>query len=281
MKAFWRHGWWIALVLVSLAAVAAFLFWLSQSGIMAIETIEVEGNHAVTDEQVLETATPLLMGESLMRISYDELERSLTAIPYIEAVEVERDFPHTLRIRLRERQPAVVLSAGNGRLFLLSSEGYALAELESVDSGYPVASTVQPCPAEVGEVPDCADVRVAVRFIADIPMNFNQQFSDVAVSDGYIRARTTSGVQVVFGTLDDYGLKFEVLRQLLARSAAQGVLVTIDVSVPERPVTREGVEQPAANADGSAADDSAAADESAAAAAGGDGTQASPGVENG
>ena len=70
-------------------------------------------------------------------------------------------------------------------------------------------------------------------------MNFNYEFAEVTVADGDIRAKTKSGVNVHFGSLDDYGFKFEVLRQLLARSSAAGVQVTIDVSVPERPVTKE------------------------------------------
>lgn len=249
MKFLWRHAWWIMLALVLLATVAGAVFWLSQSSLMAIETIEVEGNRSVPVEQILETATPLLMGESLMRISYDELERSLTAMPFIEAVEFERGFPHTLRVRVQERQAGANLAAAEGRLLLLSSEGYVLAELEAADESYPVISTSEACAAEVGEVPDCPDVKVGVRFVTDIPTSFNQGFSDVAVEQGYIRARTMTGALVTFGTLDDYGLKFEVLRQLLARTAAQGMLVIIDVSVPERPVTREGEAPAAANID--------------------------------
>jgi hypothetical protein len=38
--------------------------------------------------------------------------------------------------------------------------------------------------------------------------------------------------------MDDYDYKFEVLRQLIARSMETGEQVVIDVSVPDRPVIR-------------------------------------------
>lgn len=244
-----------------MAAAAGAVFLLSQSELLAIETIEIEGNHAVPSEQVMEKAAPLLMGESLLRFSYDEVEGELTATPFIEAIEFERDFPHTLRIRVRERQVAATLVTSESRLLLLSSDGYVLGELEAPAQGYPVLATAGPCDAGAGEIPDCQDVKIGVRFVSDIPTNFNHSFSDVDVADGYIRARTASGVLVIFGTLDDYGLKFEVLRQLLARVDIQGEPMTIDVSVPERPVTREGQEPASPPADTTAQqDDGAAAD---------------------
>ncbi len=77
------------------------------------------------------------------------------------------------------------------------------------------------------------------QFLANIPASFNYEFSGVLIDAGNISARTKNGVDVNFGSLDNYGLKFEVLRQMLARSVVAGAQVTIDVSVPERPVTKE------------------------------------------
>ena len=71
------------------------------------------------------------------------------------------------------------------------------------------------------------------------PVSFKYEFAAITVEHGDIRLSTTTGVGVHFGSLDNYGFKFEVLRQLLARSSAADVQVSIDVSVPERPVTRE------------------------------------------
>ena len=78
-----------------------------------------------------------------------------------------------------------------------------------------------------------------ISFLVNIPVSFNYEFAAITVDHGDIRLSTTTGVGVHFGSLDNYGFKFEVLRQLLARSSAADVQVSIDVSVPERPVTRE------------------------------------------
>jgi hypothetical protein len=53
-----------------------------------------------------------------------------------------------------------------------------------------------------------------------------------------IDASTLSGIEVHFGTMEEYAYKFEVLLQLVARAMATGEQVVIDVSVPDRPVIR-------------------------------------------
>lgn len=227
----------LAVLLVGIGAGAAFL--LSQSSVLAIDDIVIEGNRAVSTEEIMAKAGPLLRGQSLVRPPIDTVRGELGDFAFIENVEFDRDFPGTVVIRIREHRPFICLQAAGGKIFVLSSEGRVLAEQGAAAPSYPMLSTKAPCPAEVGRQPDCADVLIGTRFLADIPMNFNHEFAEVSVDNGDISAKTRSGVSIHFGTRMDYELKFEVLRQLLARSTAAGVQVIIDVSVPERPVTKE------------------------------------------
>lgn len=227
----------LAVLLVGIGAGAAF--WLSQSSVLAIDEIVVEGNRAITTEEIMEKAGPLLRGQSLVRPPFDTVRGELGDIAFVEDIEFDRDFPGTIVIRIREYRPFIVLQAEGGKSFILSSEGKVLAEQGTAAAAYPVLTTKEPCPAEVGRQADCADVMTGARFLANIPVNFNYELAEVSVDKGDINAKTRSGVSVHFGTLVDYELKFEVLRQLLARATAAGVQVIIDVSVPERPVTKE------------------------------------------
>lgn len=230
--------WWVAFGLTIIGIAAGGVFWLSQSSLLTVENIEVEGNRVTQTETVLEISTPLLKGESLLLPSFGDIEAALLELPFVEEVELDRDFPDTVCIRIREYHAFVNLVNDSGAL-LLSSEGRVLQSLEAPAQNYPVLTTGEPCELEVGTQSECADVNTGVQFLADIPVNFNGGFVEVSVDGGDINARTSSGVDVHFGTIDDYGIKFEVLRQLLARSAAEGVRVKIDVSVPERPVTSQ------------------------------------------
>lgn len=231
--------WRVAVVALPLAIVAGALFWVSQSSLLTIEDIEVEGNRAIPSETVMETAGPLLRGQSLLKPSFDDVRRALSANPYTQSVEIERDFPHAVRIRIREYRPFVNLGAADNRLFIMSAEGRTLAPLAAASPDYPVLSTKDPCAAEVGVTADCQDVNSGLWFLANIPVNFNLEFATVMVADGDINARTKTGILIHFGSLDEYGLKFEVMRQMMARAGAAGAIISLDVSVPQRPVTKD------------------------------------------
>jgi len=238
---------WKSLLMVLLIAIgAASLFALSQSSLLAVEEITIDGNHLLTNEEVLAMSAPLLRGQSIILPPFDAAQGELENLPLVEGVEFERDFPNTIRIHIREYRPFVNLAAAGGKYFVLASDSQALMEKTTPEPGLPLLSTKTPCAAAVGARSECDDVMTGLKFLASIPVTFNYQFVEVSVDGGDIRAKTSTGVNVHFGNLNGYDLKFEVLRQLLARASAGGVQITIDVSVPERPVTKDETPPPAA-----------------------------------
>jgi len=231
--------WRSTIAILVAAACAVTFFWLSESGMLAIEDIQVEGNRAISTDEVLDRVGPLLRGQSLLNASFDDADRILMQLSYTESVEVERDFPHGITIRIREYRPFANLKTADNQVVILSAEGRALSQAPGLAPEYPVLATRQPCAVEVGSSAECPEAATGIWFLANIPVSFNQGFAEVTVTDGDINARTKAGVNVHFGSLDDYALKFEVLRQLLARTGAAGTNISLDVSVPQRPVTRD------------------------------------------
>ncbi len=236
-------------MLIGIGAGAAFL--LSQSQVMAVDEIVIDGNHIVASDAILEKAGPLLRGQSIVRPPFDSVTSELAGFSYIEGVDFERDYPNTIVIHIRERRPFVCLQTPAGKSYVIASDGMVLTELDGsaaggAAGGLTLLNTREPCDLQAGTYAGCDDVMTGIRFLANIPVSFNYEFAEITVDKGDIRARTKTGVGVHFGSLDDYGLKFEVLRQLLARSTTSGVQVTIDVTVPERPVTKEDAPPPPA-----------------------------------
>lgn len=234
-----KYLWRSSIILLVAAIGAVTFFWLSQSELLAIEDIEVDGNRTISTEEVLDRVGPLLRGQSLLSASFDDADRLISQLPYTESVDVERDFPHAVRIHIREYRPFVNLKAADAKVFILSAEARALNQTPGLAPEYPVLATRQPCAVEVGQFAECPEAKNGVWFLANIPVSFNQEFAEVMVADDDITAKTKTGVSVHFGSLEDYVLKFEVLRQLLTRTGAAGTTIALDVSVPERPVTRD------------------------------------------
>ncbi len=236
-----RTGSWLwrgFLVLLLAGIIGGVLFWLTQSSVLAIEDIQVDGNQAVPTEQILDRVGPVLKGQSLLSRSFDNAVAMIKEFPYVESVDLEKDYPHTLIIHVHEYRPLASLQMDGGPGLLLAADGRVLENQGKIDQKYPIISTKNQCPTKVGQTVSCPDARAAVQFLADVPVSFNAGFTGVSVDGGDISATTGNGVKVHFGTLDDYDLKFEVLRQLMIRSVGQGGQLTIDVSVPDRPVTR-------------------------------------------
>lgn len=236
-----RTGSWLWRGILSLllaGIIGGVFFWLTQSSVLAIEDIQVDGNQAVATEQILDRVGPVLKGRSILSPSFNDAVRTIKEFPYVESVDLEKDYPHTLIIHVHEYHPLASLQLDGGRGLLLAADGRVLDSQDKIDHKYPIISTKDQCPTVVGQTVSCPDAQAAVRFLADVPVNFNAGFTGVSVNGGDISATTGNGVNVHFGTLDDYGLKFVVLRQLMVRSMVQGAQLTIDVSVPDRPVTR-------------------------------------------
>lgn len=229
----WRWGF----AALALVIVGGGLFWASQSPLIAIQTIQVDGNNAVTTDQIMQRVGPMLEGRSLLSLSFSDVNQALGEFPFVASVDIERSFPHTIKLHVHERRPLAWLEADRQAL-LLSATGYVLKQQPAPDAGYPVLTAKNPCTAGEGGQVSCGDVMNGVSFLADIPVSFTQEITAVSVSDGDINAKTKSNVNIHFGTLDDYDIKFEVLEQLIARSMAAGKTVSVDVSVPDRPVTK-------------------------------------------
>ncbi len=232
-----RRPWRLGFLLLFLAACLAAFFWLSQSSLLAVEHIDVDGNTATPTDQILARAAPLLDGRSLLSFSFDGVDVALKQMPFIAGVDIDRDFPHTIHLHIHERQPVAWLKSANGYL-LLSSDGYLLVAAPAPSENLPLLTTKDPCSDAVGQRASCGDVSTGINFLADVPENFDQEFTNVSVISGDISARTKTNVNIHFGSLDNYILKFEVLKQLIARTAVAGKAVSVDVSVPERPVTK-------------------------------------------
>ena len=77
--------WKVSLVLLLVGIGAGAAFWLSQSSVLAVDEIVVEGNHVVSTEEIMEKAGPLLRGQSLRpAAAFDAVSSELSAEPFIE-----------------------------------------------------------------------------------------------------------------------------------------------------------------------------------------------------
>ncbi|HEM45859.1 MAG TPA: FtsQ-type POTRA domain-containing protein, partial [Alphaproteobacteria bacterium] len=104
----------------------------------AVETIAVQG-HVVLPSAEIAAATGVSPGTALAGVDPSDVQARLSALPWVREARVLRLPPSTLLVRVREREPRAVLSAGDGSrpVRLVDAEGTAF-ESERIPEGLPL-----------------------------------------------------------------------------------------------------------------------------------------------
>lgn len=105
--------------------------WLSKmvesSGFFKVENSVCFGCQAVSNAQILEAAGVVRHQTNLFGIDEERLEEKLlTKIPWLESVEVEKDYPTTVNFRIIEKKPVAILHnpvSGENDFFYINRKG--------------------------------------------------------------------------------------------------------------------------------------------------------------
>jgi cell division protein FtsQ len=94
--------------------------WLTQTTLLPIEAVQVEGVHRLGADRVRQQAG-IAPGANIMAVNLDQAQKRLEAHPWIAAAQVVREIPDRIRIRIQEHECRAVLNLD--RQFLISAEG--------------------------------------------------------------------------------------------------------------------------------------------------------------
>ncbi len=119
----------IALVLAVVATAGAAgvmtRHWLSTSPRFAVSSLQIRGNHVLSDQQVQTTAG--IANDNIFSLGVSELEQRLISSAWVQDARVERQLPNQLRITIVEHTPAAIVEMGG--LYLVDEEGHAFKRL--------------------------------------------------------------------------------------------------------------------------------------------------------
>jgi hypothetical protein len=91
--------------------------WLLTSPRFALRQVVVEGTQRVSPAWVERTLQPL-RGRHLLRLSLGEAQKLLAGHPWIESVELRRQLPAGLQVRVVERRPVALARQGEALLYI-------------------------------------------------------------------------------------------------------------------------------------------------------------------
>lgn len=214
----------LVLVLLVLVAVTGWAV-VYHSPLLDTREVAVGGLGALPRDQVAHVAA-VPIGEPLASVDLDAIRARVAAIPRVASVRVERDWPHTVRISVRERVTALVMSDA-GRYAEIDKDGVRFGTVDAAPPGVPVvkadANTVSP-----------QTLRGVVQVVSALPPPVAQRVRDItARTRDDIVLVLDKGETVLWGGADASDRKALVLAALLPRPAK-----FYDVSAPDAPVTR-------------------------------------------
>ena len=192
----------------------------------AIQNIEVTGTERL-DQSRLELSLTSLQDRPLTTVTESELTELLGQFPLIETFTFQAEPPHTLKIKVRERQPIVVLVKG-GKNYLYDAAGVQIAEAEDTKT-YPFLVLI-------GEAKENPRFDAAIDLLLSLPQKTYSEIFSVEVTPQLTSklVMRESNTVVLWGDASNSILKAKVLDSLIETGVEDGVL--IDVSSPNAPV---------------------------------------------
>lgn len=104
------------------------LYAMTAKSGFSVQGIYLEGRNRTLMRDI-EKALDVQRGESIFKVDLDDVRMRLEDIPSVRAAAVERALPHTLYVRVMEREP-VALWQQEGKMALVDEKGKVMADID-------------------------------------------------------------------------------------------------------------------------------------------------------
>ena len=207
------------------------------------EQIEVNGNHIVSRETVLQQFVRD-RGRSVLRIPLDSRRSALEEISWIESAMVQRILPNRIRVDLTERTPIAFLRNGT-ELALIDARGVILDRPHGEDLQFPIVTGLsENMPREERG----KRMQTYQEFLKDIDLvrsGSSDRVSEIdlsnpkdlrAVMTGIVNATDPQALTIHFGASDFTGKYRMVVENFAQWQASNGRVHSIDLQYAKQVV---------------------------------------------
>ena len=235
----------------------------------AIEVVDVQTDGVISVDQLRRWAG-VKPAENLLALDLARVKRDLEMVPLVQSVSVERMLPHTLRIRITEREPIAQVNVPRPRtngglefaVYQLDADGWVMLPLELRQRASPLSQPDDPLPVicginantlQPGSRLTDSQVQASLRFLVAFdqsPLAGLVDLKRIDVSSPEVILVTTGqGSEVTFG-LTDFEQQLRRWHALFELGQKTGkAIATLDLAVannvPLRQLEASAVPSPA------------------------------------
>jgi cell division septal protein FtsQ len=241
----------LALTVLFVVVPAGVYAWGRSSSTFDVRHVQVVGSQRVSQKAALRLLEDRFVGRNLFSVSAADVARALQPLVYLASAKVDRHFPSTLIVRVREFRPGAY-ALWSGRWYLVSDDGHVLAD---------VGAEKRSPSAALASLPATLRPRLSA-VQATGPLKLRAATSQPAILDALAVARampaalratmqrvrvTAAGLQVVLrdGLRIDIGSADQLRAKVMSLEAVTGYYRTkhvkptyVDVSLPDRPLAK-------------------------------------------
>ncbi len=228
---------------------------LSYTDTFHIEKVNVEPTAHLTQEE-LDKIVVLEPDATLLNVDTTKIVDELKKNPWVDSVEVHKQFPDTLEIVVSERQVFALTLIGPENVAWYIGADFHWIEPAKIETEkdeavreaalqiakdseyyliYDLSADINPEPGALVEVPVLQDVQKIVNGLSD-PLKA-QVLAFSAPARDSITLRLLNGIEIAFGSADDISTKEKVINAILDKHENQ--VTYINVRNPAKPTYRK------------------------------------------
>ena len=210
------------------------------SPLLEVRNIEIQGSPHTSAAEIAGTAD--VLDENILFVSAAAVAKDAEELPWVASARVDRLLPNTLRVRIVERVPAVVVATESGT-WIVDETGHFLQRARG-NEALPTMEAAGVSVAEPGERLARPSFLDGVRALASMPRSLAGMVESVSAptSEG-ISFTLAGGIVVRYGAAQAMGDKNKVIEALLERFGSASGPTYFDVRVPTNPAVA-GAEVP-------------------------------------
>jgi cell division septal protein FtsQ len=218
----------------------------------AIRTIDVRTDGVIAPAQLLQWVSAR-RGQNLLALDMAKVKRDLEMVPYVQWAGVERILPHTLKVKVIEREPVAQAfvtevrgASGDVRqiIYQIDDSGLVMLpmdpRLRATEPSFsleqlPILMGVTPATLTQGRVLEAPGVRAALAFIGEFNLSHmasrvDLQWIDVS-APGVLQIHTRQGSEVTIATTG-FDVQLRRWTQIFDLYARSNKIVTyLDLSI--------------------------------------------------
>jgi cell division protein FtsQ len=214
----------------ALVVLLAGWFWLRDSSLVAVRTVEVTGIDGPQGTRVRTALEEAARSMSTLHVRQSALDTAAAPFSIVKRIEVSTDFPHTMRIHV-VTNVAVGAVVVDGRRIAVTSDGTVLRDVSAPAALPEIPMRSAPAGARLTE----PDAVAAVAALGAAPSALRGRVEGVQTTAEHgLSLQLAHGPLLIFGSDERLDAKWAAAAAVLADPDAAGAS-TIDVSAPERP----------------------------------------------